>query len=451
MSKKYLKNPEARHYFEWQEKQRERKDLPDYCIKTLNRVEKNAKKLERQEKGGNNYKDTQRKLQADKEKYYRQLKSRPKDIASTIEEMKKVMPPASEMNTTHYTLDSWKKSQGGNRENYMEAQQPYNFAAYLDRTLDLLGVKDKDLEKVDYGVLTPDASIKVIVIDDEYYGWLRKNRKEDTEGNRLAYMNTVSDEDADRLLHKNHLDVTYTACVIPVIVLYDNGVPPITRWELSKNTKDIIHNCLIRVFGESDVYFPGTVGKIDDVFKKEERLLEQAARYFDEGVTPKNYRDTEQKHKGACNAAIAAIPFVVRYVHSAISPVNVILEKEGPFRQNLYPDLVDFLDNEDFDEYENDADNVDDFAADDQIDEICLNDDDDHMAEVSFEDEGIPAAIHADIGREGVNAITFGEWIVLWTIPEFVEAMKASFENINMRFLRESSDNRLYSLGSLAR
>ena len=52
MSKKYLKNPEARHYFEWQEKQRERKDLPDYCIKTLNRVEKNAKKLERQEKGG---------------------------------------------------------------------------------------------------------------------------------------------------------------------------------------------------------------------------------------------------------------------------------------------------------------------------------------------------------------------------------------------------------------
>ena len=117
-------------------------------------------------------------------------------------------------------------------------------------------------------------------------------------------------------------------------------------------------------------------------------------------------------------------------MHSAISPVNVILEKEGPFRQNLYPDLVDFLDNEDFDEYENDADNVDDFAADDQIDEICLNDDDDLMAEVSFEDEGIPAAIHADIGREGVNAITFGEWIVLWTIPEFVEAMKASFENI---------------------
>src|SRR5699024_4129853 len=216
-------------------------------------------------------------------------------------------------------------------------------------TLDLLGVKDKDLEKVDYGVLTPDASIKVIVIDDEYYGWLRKNRKEDTEGNRLAYMNTVSDEDADRLLHKNHLDVTYTACVIPVIVLYDNGVPPITRWELSKNKKDIIHNCLTRVFVESDVYFPGTLGKIVEVFKKEERLLEQAARYCDESITPKNYRDTEQKHKGACNAAKAAIPFVVRYVHSAISPVNVILEKEGPFRQNLYPDLVDFLDNEDFD------------------------------------------------------------------------------------------------------
>lgn len=72
-----MNNKDANYYFTWQDKQR-KNELPEYCVKTLDRIKKNAKKLERQMCGSNNYNDTLSKLKADKEKFYRQLKSIPK-------------------------------------------------------------------------------------------------------------------------------------------------------------------------------------------------------------------------------------------------------------------------------------------------------------------------------------------------------------------------------------
>lgn len=437
MSKNYLTNPEAQKFFEWQENQRGREDLPDYCLKTLNRVRRNAQKLERQVKGSNGYQDTLRRLRADKDKFFRQLRAMPKRDFG-VKDLKEILPPMKMINCTHYTLDSWIRSQGGNRENYMARQTPYSLADFQDSTLEQCGVSVTEDGEVDYGSFSRDAIFRTVVIDEEYYAWLEKTGKVDEEPNRIAYINSVSDADADRLLHKNRLDVTYTICVIPVVVFYDLGTPPLTRWELSQNTKNLIFACLSRIFGEANVYFPGIIGKTDDIFNAQEEILEQTARYFNEGVMAKQYKNTEQRHKGVSNAAMGAIPFVIRYVHESASiPIREIVEEEEVFPlrlQNLYPDLIDF-------DYSKDGEDED-WEEEDSA--SCL------PTKVSLLDEGISEAIQNDIRRPGVDPLDTGTWILADELPEFVEEMQEFFRT--GRFpVRDTDSYHLIPVGNLTK
>ena len=75
MSKKRFTDEKAIFFLKWQYTQRDRENMPGYCIKTLDRVKKNAKKLNRQVNGSKSYNETLFKLHADKEKFFRQLKS----------------------------------------------------------------------------------------------------------------------------------------------------------------------------------------------------------------------------------------------------------------------------------------------------------------------------------------------------------------------------------------
>lgn len=403
MAKKHFSDKNADYFWKWQDRQRSRGHMPDFCVKTLDRVRKNAQKIDRQIEGSKGYNETLVRLRADKDKFYRQLKS-----------SRKVSPPPK-ANCSHYTLFSWMESQHGNRENYIRMQYPYDLDGFMLMALRLFGA-DITEDGPDFGQYSQDTILRIIVIDEEYYAWLENTFRDDTEENRLKYMETVSDEDADRLLKKNHLNATYTVCVMPFLILYENGVPPLTRWEMSEDTKNVILSCLTRVFGEGNVYLPGIYGKADDLYNRKDRTLQQAVNYFTHGLREYQYRDCNQKHKGYATVATAGIPFVVRYVHpSASAFFGDILGAKGYKREEAgkFPDLIRFLDMEDtLDAQEAESD----------------------LPEVSLINDGVSAAIISDIERAGVHVLDCGGWMDINDLPDEIELLQAEVEEMKKHY-----------------
>lgn len=401
MSRKHFESPDAGYFFDWQEMQRYRTGLPDFCIRTLERIRKNAQELELQEKDSIDYRKILSGLHSDKEKFYRQLMSVAGNNASAGD-VDGTVPPFSRLNCSHYTLDSWIRSQGGTRGNYMEFQTPYSLDDFQFSTLMLSDIDVLDDGRIDHGPFSPDAELRVVVIDEEYYSWLKNKQMEDNEKARLKYINTISDDEADRLLHKNHLDVTYSVCAIPLGIVCENDVLPVTEWELSGKTKTIIRTCLMNIFGETEVYLPGTAGKLDDVRLGLDELIQQADRYFRKGFMTEHSRNINQKHNR--NTMLAAVPFVVRYIHESASvPFRDVLEAEGAaFRQNLNPARINFPDRKH---------KTAGFPFGAEIPVIYEECADIFPADVSFESEGISAAIRKDISRPDVHVMDPGVWI----------------------------------------
>lgn len=118
---------------------------------------------------------------------------------------------------------------------------------------------------------------------------------------------------------------------------------------------------------------------------------------------------------------MAAIPFVVRHLHeSALVPfADVIEDDEAAIQQNLYPELVDFLDN-DCDGTSGDLRNT------------IINDNagNGFPTSISFKAEGISDAFQKDISKDDMHVMDFGSWIRADEIPEFVDDFFSAVKNL---------------------
>ena len=310
-----MKDKNAEKYDAWQEKQR-KKDLPEYCIKTLDRIKKNAKKLNRQEEGSNHYNQTLQKLKADKDKFYRQLKNTKKVSINQVVPVKKML-------LTHYALDIWKEIQKGNEENYQISQSPYDLYFFIFSRLSMqeeagqFSIEDAD----------EDFAIKTVVIDEEYKEWLKKENKNDSPKNRMAYCTEISDEDADRLLRKNRLDVTYTLCGFPIILSFGKEAPHHISSSLSGKTVQEMYSVLGKYFGEENVFVPGIICTEEVFLEDEDEILKMADCFYREKPFDISHYK-EQVFPNDDENQIVICPFVVQHrVNSATIPLTDVITR----------------------------------------------------------------------------------------------------------------------------
>lgn len=316
-----MKNKDAIRFYNWQEKQREKIDLPDFCIKTLDRVKKNAKKLERQVEGSNNYKNTLSKLRADKDKFYRQLKSQPSRLVGITDIL-----PVTSYNISRYTLDMWESAQGGNEENFIEREMPFDLLLYaysvMQMSLEYNTITEKDLERL--------KEVQIVTIDEEYTVWLKERGFEDNQENRLRYINTVDKKTADRLLRKNDMDWTYTLCLIPIVVFFPQVAPEKTYWKMTKNGRLKAQEELEKLYGEGNVYIPGVICSLDTILEKENLLIERVHRAM--AGNPPCFEEFErQTHDPNSISEEYFAVFAVRYRHkSATIDIDTVFgERHG--------------------------------------------------------------------------------------------------------------------------
>lgn len=127
---------------------------------------------------------------------------------------KKSMPKHNSMNLTMYTEDVWFKSYKdqdiNNEEHYMNFIEKTTPSSIVDVTLD-------NLRKNGYNV----AALDFVVLDEEYFIWLKNKKCENTTEKRLEYINSISIENIERLWKKNKFNIQYSHGVIPFTMFSD--------------------------------------------------------------------------------------------------------------------------------------------------------------------------------------------------------------------------------------
>lgn len=101
--------------------------------------------------------------------------------------------------------------------------------------------------------------IRVVALDDEYIRWLIANGKQDVENSRQEYMESLSDEDALRLLVSTGGEVSIEVANLGFVVLFESHKPNLRlgHFDLSEDVRAAVEDFLSYYFGKGNVWFPG--------------------------------------------------------------------------------------------------------------------------------------------------------------------------------------------------
>lgn len=403
-SHKHFENKDAEKYYTWQQRQRERSNLAPNCLKTLDRVKTDARMLERQQIGSNNYRKTLNRLRTNKDRFYRQLKAIELQERAKRREQKEYNSPIPSINLTCYTQEAWIKM-GGKLEEYLDSPKRFSLDVTVFSALDNLGIIDDDYE-ICTAAINGDTIIRLVPIDEENYSWLEKDGGSDDAEHRIHYATTVNSNDAYRFLVKNHMNYSYTLCLIPVILFPMDDCTGTIRPLLTYNTKKLLKTRLAKLFGEDNLYFPGIVCDLISLSDQENQFLEYAEQSFNGNeVTPINFASPGVYDYGTL-AEYICVPFVVRYEHkSAERRVQDILEgydESGKVNPCLCPDLVLFDD--------------DDCEGDEEEEEL---------PQFLFDENGLRDRILKNFAEvDGLLSAIYSGWITTTDIEDFVSEME---------------------------
>ena len=123
-----------------------------------------------------------------------------------------------------------------------------------------------------------NVTIRFITIDEEYRMWLIKSHISDSLKNFTGYMMSVNDSDAERLLKKNHLDISFDLLYFPVILEHKTIIKEEQNclFVYSEKKCEEITGYLEKIFGCGNVNFPGNIMTLEEVKNNSARVLSSA-------------------------------------------------------------------------------------------------------------------------------------------------------------------------------
>lgn len=252
------------------------------------------------------------------------------------------------LDSTRYTFDAWKRSQENSMESYKDTQHPEDFMSFAYNmcvSCDILREGNDGFAHPHKGI-SENFTIRPIVIDDEYYEYLKINNKEDNTQSRSEYMNTISDTNAMRLLKKNHLNWTLIPFAIPVMVASKTPFPKEMSYSLGDKRAEMTM-ILESVYGMGNVYVPGYICHTNYIDECEDTIVDEAYTYFFEGTrtTIGKYR-IQPNNSDDANLTFYFIPFVVKHEFKSprISLAQLIGDEPIEDAYKMFSILIDFKD-----------------------------------------------------------------------------------------------------------
>ena len=198
---------------------------------------------------------------------------------------------------------------------YKQASRPYDYEQRIDDQLAERGlVEEYDGEVFIDPKYNGQTQVKSVVIDGSFEKWFEKEGKQPSMKVINEYMTQITDDEANSLLEKYHLNMNLSLCVLPIVVMDDNNNPVDDKhYILSANSTEKIHTIIGKVYGSDNVWVPGVIMPADDLDNKREDLLNKAHRHFsgDDNVRM-NGKYKVQKNFKKNRFFVLCMPFVVK-------------------------------------------------------------------------------------------------------------------------------------------
>lgn len=140
----------------------------------------------------------------------------------------------SHLNFSRYTYKSWKKCYPeSNREEYEDRQVPWDCMEFLQDIYEQAEL---------YKVFDQDITIRQILIDEDYFSWLEKTGKENSEQARLEYINNIADpKKSAEQIAKKKLDTAFYAYLIPLTgIVHKTSFNAKISWETANMVREYI-------------------------------------------------------------------------------------------------------------------------------------------------------------------------------------------------------------------
>lgn len=220
--------------------------------------------------------------------------------------MKKARRKAPETATVaRYTESAWKRTRPeSNRDEWEAATVPRSFERFLE-TAEAYVAKES-------GAARP-SRLRIVTIDEEYFGWLEARGAEDGVETRAEYSMSVSDEDAARLAAKNGLDLT-AAAYVAIVAAFGAGGNAIgkTAMRMDEDARAAVEKGFEAEFGEGNAKVPGYVLRLEDAFDDADALDAMAGAWAADGVVAGYGRWGTQEPASEANLACYCVPAYVK-------------------------------------------------------------------------------------------------------------------------------------------
>ena len=210
--------------------------------------------------------------------------------------------------------DEHKKELRENLECYAGSAHPYSYVSRIENILEANDIIETCDDGVSINLMYKDNTrIKTVIIDKSFEDWLDGSGRSYDDDALYEYMQTVSDEEATRLLKLHHLNMNLTLCLYPLVVTGMNAPVEDKNYSLSEEGTKKIQKLIEGVYGEGNVWVPGTIMPLEDDEVKRDDILRKAHEYF--SGNPEVKLDTEygiQENKKKTDFFPLCIPFVVK-------------------------------------------------------------------------------------------------------------------------------------------
>jgi hypothetical protein len=229
------------------------------------------------------------------------------------------------MNFAMYNDDSYFKCfPNESEEEFVKAM----FGLDLEQKIEVSAKATKEIIK----------EVRMIIIDDEYFEWLANTMKTNTEENRSAYMQLISDEDAQRLWKKNKKDFSITTYLLP-IAMYSPNVIPSSNFKFPEKVQKELQQTLSNAFK-----IPMKHIMLHPEMHRLDYLLNDFIEYF-EDIATSHFTDEEVEIKplktclfkqDKANMALRFIPIAVKeyqdciFILAALKKQKMIEERSIP-------------------------------------------------------------------------------------------------------------------------
>lgn len=186
-------------------------------------------------------------------------------------------------------------------------------------------------------------TVKVGVIDDEYYQWL--GSLFDTSEMRMAYVNQLSEYDASRLMRRYGKDWQLNLYAIPITVRCNKGVPENQiNFDLTPSQIRRLTSYFKKNFSGSEIYIPGHILPASSPQTIWDDLYDSCVRAICNNE-PFNLEPTFDLMNNAKQINIARyyLPILIGYRQfSAVIKVDKLLEKYNKYSPSVRPELMIF-------------------------------------------------------------------------------------------------------------